>query len=127
MSTSTSENEVSNERTEADEKPITQSNAAIGVSTEGKSGGDDGSYESVRVEDVQRIFTLIPKLPPELRVKAWRYALPGPRRIAVLMQWIAIEEDWLYHVICKDKESPSLILRLSRVPHRSTVQIYATP
>jgi hypothetical protein len=74
MSTSTSENEASNERTEADEKPITQSNAAIGVSTEGKPGGDDGYMRSrVRVEDVQRIFTLFPKLPPELRVKVWRY------------------------------------------------------
>ena len=33
------------------------------------------------IPDIEREFTLFPKLPPELRVKTCKYALPGPRVI----------------------------------------------
>jgi hypothetical protein len=33
--------------------------------------------------ELERKFTLFPKLPPELRLKIWRYAIPG-KQISIL-------------------------------------------
>jgi hypothetical protein len=35
------------------------------------------------IPDIKQEFTLLPKLPPELRVKTWKHALPGPRVISL--------------------------------------------
>lgn len=51
-----------------------------------------GRYRSVSVENNSSeksspAFTLFPKLPTELRLQIWKYALPGPRVIRVKKNW----------------------------------------
>jgi hypothetical protein len=45
------------------------------------------STESNSPEKSSPTFTLFPKLPTELRLKIWKYALPGPRAIRVQRAW----------------------------------------
>jgi hypothetical protein len=45
------------------------------------------SAESNCPEKSSPTFTLFPKLPTELRLKIWKYALPGPRAIRVQRNW----------------------------------------
>jgi hypothetical protein len=45
------------------------------------------SAESNSPENSSPTFTLFPKLPTELRLKIWKYALPGPRAIKVQRGW----------------------------------------
>jgi hypothetical protein len=70
--------------------------------------GDDEFVENEVLEDEHRTFTLFPKFPPELRLRVWKYALPGPRYIEVQLIY---DEDWeesevesvkSWNYVCKD-------------------------
>jgi hypothetical protein len=68
--------------------------------------------EEMKIEE----FTLFPKFPPELRLKIWKAALPGPRVVEI--EWFDFQADWF----CP-KESQSQNSGLARA-NRESREVY---
>ncbi|KAN0095154.1 hypothetical protein V8E51_015865 [Hyaloscypha variabilis] len=66
-------------------------------------------------------FTLFPKFPPELRLKVWKGALPGPRIVEI--EWCYDTDDWFCPIESQSK--PSGLLRANKESREVFLEAYA--
>jgi hypothetical protein len=102
MSTIHGDKGVLNAATELTGETGPESTMSSKKSNDGDHNGSEGLVESDVLEAGQRTFTLFPKLPAELRLRVWKYSLPGPQYIEVQMslssfiqypQWKFVSQD----------------------------------
>ena len=55
-------------------------------------------------------FTVFPKFPPELRLKVWKHALPGPRVVEI--EYCGAEHEWYSPI--ESQGRPSSLLRANK-------------
>jgi hypothetical protein len=65
-------------------------------------------------------FTLFPEFPPELRLKVWKEALPGPRIVEI--EWCYDADDWFCPI--EGQSKPSGLLRANKESREVFLEAY---